>query len=94
MAGILHEDRTQEEAEEAEQEHEEYKDFCRNGPKKEDFSDLCSFWKAQVKHKKQCIVKIENFDRRWTDDRHRDNGIAQWKNGLKKVEDKIGRLCQ
>ena len=87
-------DRTAEQEQQAQKEHDDYKDYCNNGPKKYDFKNDCDFWKAQIKHKEKCISMMEDFDKKWDNNRHADNAIAQWKRGLNNIKEKVERTCK
>ncbi|MCD6258509.1 MAG: RHS repeat protein, partial [Helicobacteraceae bacterium] len=82
MAGVLPQDRTQEQAEEADRDYWDYKNYCdENKPKQRDYSDNCSFWTASSVHARTCIQKMENFDEKWGENRH-DHKIQDWKTRL------------
>lgn len=71
--GVEINDRTEAQKEEAQQDHDNYKDKCKNKPKRGQYKDGCSHKKALLKWSKECKEAVELFDKKWKD-KNRPNG--------------------
>jgi len=94
MAGILPEDRSDEQKEDADRDHGKYKNYCENPPRRIDYPDDCSFWVASIVHLRKCIQKMEEFDKKWTDNRHADNALFQRRKSLENLIEKVNNICK
>jgi hypothetical protein len=93
MAGILPEDRTEEEQKESDYDYGDYKNDCSNKPNVRDYPDQCSYLVVAIMHIKRCIKKNEDFDKKWTDNRHGETSLKNFKTRLKRLEDALKKEC-
>jgi len=98
MAGILPHERTPEQQEEADYDYSGYKNHCSNTPNERDYPDKCSYLVAAVMHIKKCIKLNEDFDEKWTDNRHSGQGdkkssLDYFKDRQKRLEETLQKEC-